>query len=149
MRVTAVAIAFVIILGVFIWVMTDAALPSSAAMTKLRMERIRQVFNAYAARTGAAPASLAELKAEDGKPLVIEDYWGRPIQLMRSESDSQKWLLLSLGADGQPGGSGENRDLQLEWTIDLEGAATQAASPVAPVSQPAASLPSTVPATQP
>lgn len=40
-----------------------------------------------------------------------DDPWGRPYQLQVPGPDGAPFAVLSLGADGAPGGEGENRDI--------------------------------------
>ena len=42
---------------------------------------------------------------------VLNDPWGRPV-IYVNDPDAHTFLVKSLGADGKPGGSGADRDLQ-------------------------------------
>lgn len=60
----------------------------------------------------SAPSNVATWRGPYlRKPEAIVDPWGRPLAYRPGE-DGQSFQLMSLGADGRPGGDGENRDVQ-------------------------------------
>lgn len=61
-----------------------------------------------------APASLAEPSRYPPGGYVQripDDPWGRPYQLMVPGRNGEPFEIYSLGADGAPGGTGENADI--------------------------------------
>ncbi|HSY43112.1 MAG TPA: type II secretion system protein GspG [Candidatus Acidoferrum sp.] len=66
------------------------------------------------------PQSLSELPQPDGKIDGTIDGWGRPITYKVEENDIV--TLVSFGADGKPGGSGDAADIHLSFpTKDAKG----------------------------
>lgn len=63
---------------------------------------------ALAQRPSALPAWKGPYIKGDGVP---PDPWGRPYTYRIPGRDSRAFDVLSLGADGAPGGSGENQDI--------------------------------------
>jgi general secretion pathway protein G len=45
------------------------------------------------------------------KEAQLRDKWGNPYQYALPGSEGRRYDLISYGADGKPGGDGENRDL--------------------------------------
>ncbi len=66
---------------------------------------------------------------------VLSDPWGRPL-LYTVDADKRTFTVTSLGADGKPGGSGVDRDLQAPAPADsgAPAAAKTATAPAAPAS---------------
>jgi general secretion pathway protein G len=78
---------------------------------KLDMGSISSALRIYGARTGMIPSTLQGLLplAERGVlESVPRDPWGNPYEYVRSEDAV---VLRSLGADGAPGGSGNDEDI--------------------------------------
>lgn len=77
----------------------------------------------YQLDTGALPASLEDLVAAPAnaagwlgpyaKPAELKDPWGHAIEY-RVPGEGKPFDLLSLGKDGQPGGTSYNADIQYE-----------------------------------
>ena len=77
----------------------------------------------YQRDTGALPASLEDLVAAPAnaagwlgpyaKPAELKDPWGHAIEY-RVPGEGKPFDLLSLGKDGQPGGTSYNADIQYE-----------------------------------
>ena len=75
----------------------------------------------YQADVGTYPDSLEQLLAAPGnvegwlgpyaKKLDFQDPWHNPIQYKRPGEDDAPYSLLSLGADGKPGGEGVDKDV--------------------------------------
>lgn len=81
--------------------------------TELRMQSIRKAISVYQKRTGHPPrdkTELALLTYATGSYSTIDllDYWGHPFVY---HVDGDHYTLMSLGADGKPGGGWFNADL--------------------------------------
>jgi Type II secretion system (T2SS), protein G len=88
------------------------------------LTRLRESIERHRQFTGRLPPSLTELdvvkkkegmSVDDGGQPV--DRWHNPLQY-RVEGD--RYTLLSLGADGEPGGSGVDADIDIDHPEDLE-----------------------------
>lgn len=95
----------------------------SAARTQIEM--MGQALDSYRLDTGSYPTtsqSLNALNTDPGiqgwdgpylKKGIPNDPWGRPY-LYQSPGTHGDYDLMSYGADGSPGGDGENKDI-LSW----------------------------------
>lgn len=88
--------------------------------TQVKLKGLKQPISQYQMMHHKLPESLEELMAEDEKNLneayiesreEIMDAWGNEIQYERMGSN--KYDLISLGADGVEGGEADDRDLHL------------------------------------
>ena len=91
---------------------------------EIQLEKLGGVLDLYRLEIGTYPSSSEGLSALVDKPAVatswngpylknrdsLIDPWGRPY-LYRAPGDHGEYDLWSLGADGKPGGDGENRDV--------------------------------------
>lgn len=68
-------------------------------------ERIEQ----YQRLNGRMPLRLSDTPPIPGKGDDLNDGWGNPLQYERL--DNERCTIASLGADGVPGGQGENLDI--------------------------------------
>ncbi len=102
---------------------TALGLPSMEVAVELQSvaNRIRAAWR----RDGAPPTSLDGLPADEEDPPESPDspsrrdppldFWERPYQLERSETDGRAMLtLITHGSDGVPGGVGDEQDLLTE-----------------------------------
>jgi hypothetical protein len=87
------------------------------------MQTISVMLKEYGARNGSYPEnvvwkqSLVQLTGAEQQEDMFFDAWGREIRYSRSE-DGRSFTLSSLGKDGEPGGTDENRDLELEAQLN-------------------------------
>lgn len=81
-------------------------------LTKLTMGRVGQQVEVYRISQGRVPTT-AEGLAEVTGAEVPQDAWQRPIGYASPASDAA-YALTSLGADGEPGGTRWNTDLEWE-----------------------------------
>jgi hypothetical protein len=106
----------------------DAALDDTAKATKTerRLRFLGMAVDAYHRDTGRFPASLDELAGGvDGRIAALVrgsllDAWGHAITLTRIGDEGVE--LVSLGADGLPGGDGPNADVRLSDQAPLTDA---------------------------
>ena len=61
----------------------------------------------------AQPAGVAGWLGPYSKPAEFNDPWGNPVQY-RVPGEGRPFDLISLGADGQPGGESYNADIRYE-----------------------------------
>lgn len=71
------------------------------------MVQVARAIEAYRHRSGRPPSTLDEL-VPGGLPSVPQDPWGRPF---RYALDGKGYTLRCDGADGAPGGAGDDADL--------------------------------------
>ena len=79
--------------------------PDSVTVTNMHV--IQQRIEMYVRENGTSPSSLDQLPVIPNKVSSTADGWGRQIGLSIS---GDTVTLTSLGADGKPGGEGDNRD---------------------------------------
>ena len=91
---------------------------------EIQIEKLGGILDLYRLEIGAYPSSSEGLTALVDKPAAapswngpylknrdsLVDPWGRPYQY-RAPGDHGEYDLWSLGADGKPGGDGEDRDV--------------------------------------
>ena len=85
-----------------------------------QVSRLSMAVESFYLDTGATPESLDQLVEEPGsvggwngpyvKPSLLKDPWGRDYEY-RYPGDHGDFDIVSLGADGQPGGEGKNADI--------------------------------------
>jgi general secretion pathway protein G len=85
-----------------------------------QVSRLAMAVESYYLDTGSTPESLDELVTEPGdaagwngpyvKPSSLKDPWGRDYDYQYPGEHSD-FDIISLGADGQPGGEGKNADI--------------------------------------
>jgi general secretion pathway protein G len=100
---------------------------SNVKIAKAQIDALEKALDQYRLDVGAYPSTEAGLTALTAKPQTLDrwqgpylkkpapaDPWGRAYQY-KSPGDHGDYDLFSLGADGQPGGSGEAADVT-SWT---------------------------------
>ena len=76
--------------------------------TAWALVRAAAAVNAYRASTGELPSSGEGIDGLVPDPAALLDGWGRPLAYVRVAGG---FWLISLGADGAPGGTGDAEDL--------------------------------------
>lgn len=102
---------------------------SKQAAAKAQIELFGAALDQYRLDVGSYPASGAGLEALVRNPgasnwngpylkknLVPADPWGKPYQYKCCPGDHGDYDIWSLGADGAPGGEGENADVT-SWSV--------------------------------
>jgi general secretion pathway protein G len=96
-----------------------------ARAAKLQLDTVATAVEQFRSDVGRYPTQqeglTALVKEPDGADgwtgpylkdaKALNDPWGRPIAYS-ADSEGQTFYVQSLGADGKPGGSGQNRDLR-------------------------------------
>jgi general secretion pathway protein G len=103
---------------------------SNAKIAKAQIDAFEKALDQYRLDVGTYPTSEQGLQALLAKPASIErwqgpymkkaippDPWGRAYQY-KSPGDHSEYDLYSYGGDGQPGGSGENADVN-SWAVPV------------------------------
>ena len=79
--------------------------------SKMMMSRIAQQVDIYQLRhNNRVPSSLMEVFTVEPVP---QDAWGNEFKWESGVPGGRKYDLISYGADGRPGGNGNNADIRL------------------------------------
>ena len=88
---------------------------SGARSVKARADilAIEDAITRYRLDRGALPRTVLQLATAEGTETPYLDYvpldpWGHPYEYT---SDGERYVILSFGADGAPGGAGEDADI--------------------------------------
>lgn len=94
---------------------------ANARLAGTQLEALAAKIEQYRMDTGQLPQSLEHLVANPGQPGWLGPYvrrsedlldpWRRGVQLRTPGRDGGEFELVSLGADGQPGGDGVDADI--------------------------------------
>lgn len=76
--------------------------------TERRLERLSIEVREYREATGELPPSREGVEGIASDPSLLEDAWGRPLLYLRIAGG---FWLTSWGADGAPGGEGDDADV--------------------------------------
>jgi hypothetical protein len=87
--------------------------PLDLTMTRMALTEIR--IKTYWKANGRLPESLSQLPIREGYDNSTMDGWARPIKY--DVSGATTVTLSSLGADGRPGGAGENKDIIVSFDV--------------------------------
>jgi hypothetical protein len=118
-----VLIIVVLIAGWFIW--GPIALKRKMEEIKpwgtyMRLMDIAEECDKYHAQFGKWPNSLAELQA--GHPELLDpldkDAWGRELVIIPYKGVLDYGEVISYGRDGKPGGTGDDKDLEVRFPTD-------------------------------
>ena len=85
---------------------------AQVSTTQITMGKVSERIEIYMLRKKKPPSTsegLGELFEGDGPP---NDAWGNPIVYVSPGPNGQPYDLLSYGADGQEGGTGNNADIR-------------------------------------
>lgn len=93
---------------------------AKAKAASSQVSRLAMAVESYYLDTGITPDSLEDLVTESGdtpgwngpyvKPSSLKDPWGREYEY-NYPGEHAEFDIVSLGADGQPGGEDKNRDV--------------------------------------
>jgi|694.fasta_scaffold69646_2 general secretion pathway protein G len=87
----------------------SGAQEAKAKLTKAMLEQLKGDLTVYQVSNNQFPGSLQDIKGNE----AVNDGFGNPIQYKVSDG-GRSFELLSLGADGKPGGTGSNQDITLK-----------------------------------
>ena len=122
-RISLMLLVVFVVLNV--WMMWNMTAPREVTprtrhtMAWAEISEIGKAVGIHFILTGRLPASLDDLRRPlpefDGESIIdfSEDPWGRPY---RFTVDGPRAVTITcLGADGEPGGSGEDEDIVVHW----------------------------------
>lgn len=113
------AVLGALLLGMFLVGRAVGPRPQQRAKTLSHMKGLCGLVLRYAAERRELPATLADALPEGGRRAeFLRDGWGRPIRYLVV---GETVTLRSLGADGEPGGRGQDSDIELTFDV-AEGA---------------------------
>lgn len=121
-----IIIVLVLIGGILVLVGSRVLGGAESGRVKLAQSQVQTLagkVESYQLDTGSLPASLDDLVQQPGnvsgwlgpyaKPRELSDPWKNPI-IYRLPGENQRYDLVSLGADGQPGGESVDADISNE-----------------------------------
>jgi general secretion pathway protein G len=85
---------------------------SQVDTTKLTMSKVNEKIEIYSLRKKKPPSSSDGLQAVFGSDTVPTDSWGREFLYVSPGPDGAPYDLISLGSDGQEGGTGNAEDIR-------------------------------------
>lgn len=77
--------------------------------TKLQMTRVAERIQIYSLRKKGVPDDLSAVFEGEEVP---KDSWGNEFQYSAPGPNGREFEIISLGADGQEGGTGNNEDIK-------------------------------------
>lgn len=86
---------------------------AKADAAKVQMSRLESRVQIYIARNGNPPTASEGLAAAVAPDEVPNDPWGNAYRYVTPGANGKAYDIVSLGADGAEGGTGENADLRL------------------------------------
>lgn len=120
-------IIVIVLIGAILAVVGPRVFGSSergkAKLAKIQVDTIGNKINDYQLDTGALPESLVNLGTDPGtvsgwlgpyvKAADLKDQWGNAFEY-RKPGEQAPFDLISLGADGKPGGTSTDADIKYE-----------------------------------
>ena len=107
MEIMIVITIIVLLTGVLMWGIMGTAQAAYQDSARLQIGKIEQDVVLFKMKKKRLPETLAELYKNEPAPT---DPWGNPYQLEAGHGD--ELAVVSLGADGKPGGSGSDEDIK-------------------------------------
>jgi hypothetical protein len=96
-------------------IVQETPLSTSQRLTEQRLSELRQLCTVFNRQFGLWPTAANLLSAfSNVTPDTVTDGWGRRFSFQTNSSGGM--TILSLGADGKPGGTSSNAD----WVLPLE-----------------------------
>lgn len=109
MVVIAIILTLMSIIAIGVWgVFGD----SQVDTTRLTMMRVNERLEIYMLRKKHAPSMTDGLGSVFGNEAVPKDSWNHDFQYVSPGPNGEPYDLISLGADGQEGGTGNDEDLR-------------------------------------
>lgn len=109
MVVIAIILTLMSIIAIGVWgIFSD----SQVDTTRLTMTRVNERLEIYILRKKKAPPTADGLAAVFGNEPVPKDSWNNDFVYVSPGPNGEPYDLISLGADGQEGGTGNDEDLK-------------------------------------
>ena len=109
MVVIAIILTLMSIIAIGVWgIFSD----SKVDTTRLTMTKVNERLEIYMLRTKKPPSSSEGLAQVFGNEVVPKDSWNNEFIYISPGPDGQPYDLVSLGSDGQEGGTGNAEDLK-------------------------------------
>ncbi|RKY13689.1 MAG: type II secretion system protein GspG [Planctomycetota bacterium] len=106
--------AVVVIIGILAGIVGIYVVSRIAKAREMRiksdMKSIEDAITHFQMDKGRYPESLEELVQERILQEMPRDPWGNPYSYERTDDTEPPYTITCYGADGQPGGEGDNRD---------------------------------------
>ena len=116
MKMSVIIIISILAVLTLVLVLFTHRIPPRTLTTTL-MNDLERRIREYAEVHDMPPESLSALPHEEGRLNRFTDGWGRPVQYA---VDNENITLLSLGEDGQRGGSGDAADIRITFEVKAE-----------------------------
>jgi general secretion pathway protein G len=108
MVVIAIILTLMSVLALGVWsIFSD----SKVDTTKLTMSKVSQRVEVYSLRKKKPPTTADGLPAVFGNEKIPQDAWGNEFAYTSPASNGKAFDLVSYGADGQEGGTGNDEDI--------------------------------------
>lgn len=108
-----VVIAIILtVTGVLSYGIMSAFQDSQVQTTQLSMSKVNDRVQIYLLRKKKLPSGGDVLREAYGSEDPPTDSWGNPFQLVVPGPNGMDYDIISLGADGQEGGTGANADIK-------------------------------------
>src|SRR5687768_15526148 len=108
MVVIAIILTLMSVLAIGVWsIFSD----SQVDTTKLTMSKVNEKIEIYTLRKKKPPTSSDGLQAVFGNEPIPTDSWGNPFVYVSPGPNGEAYDLISLGSDGQEGGTGNAEDI--------------------------------------
>jgi general secretion pathway protein G len=109
MVVIAIILTLMSIIAIGVWgIFSD----SQVDTTRLTMTRVNERLEIYILRKKKAPSGADGLAQVFGNEPVPKDSWNNDFVFISPGPDGQPYDLISLGSDGQEGGTGNAEDIK-------------------------------------
>ena len=94
--------------------LVDTIPPKSLTLTAMTETSVR--IEMYLQKNGRLPPDFKSLPVREGYANRTDDAWHRPLLYIIESGDTV--VLKSFGADGKPGGSGDDEDLIRRYKVE-------------------------------
>ena len=103
----------VTLMGALGFALSRAAAGAKVSQTELTLRQVESEVMLYSVRKKGVPGGADGLKEIYGADDVPKDGWGRDLIYTSPGPDGREYDVISYGADGVEGGSGNDADLKL------------------------------------
>ncbi|MEQ1569378.1 MAG: type II secretion system protein GspG [Myxococcota bacterium] len=109
MVVIAIILTLMSVIAIGVWgIFADSRVDT----TRLTMTKVNERLEIYTLRKKKPPSTTEGLAAAFGNEQIPKDSWNNEFQYVSPGPGGEAYDLVSLGADGQEGGTGNDADLK-------------------------------------